>query len=113
MREGHRLLASCRLSFQERETRLAELGRRCLELADSERSSFDEWRRCATGGVQSVTAWSAATFKSIFRERDRLMAELRDLLLDEAYIQYENHHAPATPASPSYEANRPSSIGYR
>jgi len=99
--------------LEERGDRLAELGQRCHELADLERSSFDAWRRCASVGFQRRDSASAVTFKSIFRERDRLMAELHDLLLDEAYIQYKNHRAPATPASPSYEANQPSSIGYQ
>lgn len=99
--------------LEERGGRLAELGRRCLELADSERSSFDVWHRCATAGVQKRDSAAAITLKNIFRERDRLIAELRDLLLDEAYIQYKNHRAPAAPASPSYEANQPSRIGYR
>ncbi len=110
---GASIASIVQVVLKERGERLAELGQSCLELADLERSSFDEWRRCATGGVQRRDSASAATFKSIFRERDRLMAELRDLLLDEAYIQCKNHRAPATPASPSYEANRPSSIGYQ
>ncbi len=99
--------------LKERGERLAELGQRCLELADLERSSFEEWRRCATVGAQRRDNSSAVVFKSIIRERDLLMAELQDLLLDEAYIQYKNHRAPAAPTSPSYEANQPSGIRYR
>ena len=99
--------------LKERGERLAELGQKCLELADLERSSFEELRRCAAMGAQRRDNSSAAVFKSISRERDRLMAELQDLLLDEAYIQYKNHRAPAAPTSPSYEANQPSGIRYR
>ncbi len=99
--------------LKERGKRLAELGRRCLELADAERSSFGEWRRCAIVGAQRRDSSTVAGFKSLSRERDRLMAELQDLLLDEAYVQYKNYRAPAEPASPSYEANQPWSIGYR
>jgi hypothetical protein len=99
--------------LKERREKLTELGRQCRELADVERSSFQEWRRCATGGFQRRDSSSAAAFKNISRERDRLMAELRDLLLDESYVQYKNHRAPAPPASPRYEANQPWSIGYR
>jgi hypothetical protein len=102
-----------RVALKEREERLAELGQKCLELADSERSSLEEWRRCATVGAQRRDNSSAVVFKSIYRERDQLMAELQDLLLDEAYIQYKNHRAPAAPTSPSYEANQPSGIRYR
>lgn len=99
--------------LKERGERLAELGQKCLELADLERSSFEELRRCASMGAQRRDNSSAVLFKSISRERDRLMAELQDLLLDEAYVQYKNHRAPAPPTSPSYEANQPSGIRYR
>lgn len=99
--------------LQERSERLAELGRTCLELAQLERSAFDEWRGCATTGISRRENSAMANFRSISLERDRLIIELRDLLLDEAYIQYKNHRAPDAPASPSYEANQPSSIGYR
>ncbi|MGO9569034.1 MAG: hypothetical protein ACLP5H_15980 [Desulfomonilaceae bacterium] len=99
--------------LKERRERLAELGQRCLEFADLERSSFEDWRRCATVRFQRRDNSSAVAFKSIVRERDLLMAELQDLLLDEAYVQYKNHRAPAPPASPSYEANQPSNIRYR
>jgi len=99
--------------LKEREERLAELGRRCLELADLERSSFEEWRRCVTVGAQRRDNASAVAFKSIIPERNRLVAELQDLLLDEAYVQYKNYRAPAAPTYPSYEANQPSGIRYR
>jgi hypothetical protein len=99
--------------LKERGDKLAELGRRCLESANVERSSFEQWRRCATVGIKRRDSASEAAFKKISRERGRLMAELRDLLLDEAYVQYKNHRAPDAPAYPSYEANQPSSIGYR
>jgi hypothetical protein len=99
--------------LKERGERLAELGRKCVELADLERSSLEEWRRCAMAGAQRRDNSSAAVFKSISRERDQLMAELQDLLLDEAYVQYKNHRAPAAPTSPSYEANQPSGVRYR
>lgn len=99
--------------LKERGERLAELGQKCLELVDLERSAFEDWRRCATVGAQRRDNSSAVVFKNIFRERNLLMAELQDLLLDEAYIQYKNHRAPAAPTSPSYEANQPSGIRYR
>jgi hypothetical protein len=101
--------------LKERGKKLSELGRQCLELANVELSFFEHWRRCASAGVQKRDSASVAAFKKISRDRDRLMAELRDLLLDEAYVQYKNHRAPAAPASPSYEANGPSStgLGYR
>jgi hypothetical protein len=85
--------------LKERGERLAELGQKCLELADLERSSFEELRRCAAMGAQRRDNSSSAVFKNISRDRDRLMAELQDLLLDEAYIQYKNHRAPAAPTS--------------
>jgi hypothetical protein len=99
--------------LKDRGDRLAELGQKCLELADLERSSFEELRRCAAMGAQRRDNSSAAVIKGLSRERERLMAELQDLLLDEAYIQYKNHRAPAAPTSPSYEANQPSGIRYR
>ncbi len=99
--------------LKERGNQLGEFGRRCLEMAEVERSSFDEWRRCATAGAQKRDSSSAATLKKVSRERERLMAELQDILLDEAYFQYKNHRAPDAPAYPSYEANEPSSIRYR
>jgi hypothetical protein len=99
--------------LRERRARLAELGRQCLELADAEESSFAEWRRCASGGAQRRDNSAVAAFKGVSRERTRLMAELQDLLLDEAYVQYKNHRAPAERASPSYEASQPWSVGYR
>jgi hypothetical protein len=110
---GASIAGIVQMVLKERGDRLAELGQKCLEFADLERSSFEAWRRCAAMGAQRRDNSSAVVIKSISRERDGLMAELQDLLLDEAYIQYKNHRAPAAPTSPSYEANQPSGIRYR
>ncbi len=102
-----------RAALKDRRERMAEAGERCRDLADQEQSCFKDLQRCATIGSRRRGNSSTANFKSISRERNRLIAELKDLLLDEAYIQYKNHRAPATPVSPGYEANQPSNIRYR
>ncbi|MGB6067774.1 MAG: hypothetical protein WBG50_23455 [Desulfomonilaceae bacterium] len=102
-----------RAALKERSERLAEAGERCRELADQEQYCFKDLQRCAAIGGRRRGNSSIANFTSISRERIRLIAELKELLLDEAYIQYRNHRAPATPASPSYEANQPSNIRFR
>jgi len=99
--------------LKKRNERCAEVARKCIELADIEKASFEEWRRCGSTGAQRRASTPTGDFKSTFRERDRLLAELQDLLMDEAHMQYKNYRAPAEPAPPSYEAHRPSDVGFR
>jgi hypothetical protein len=81
---------------------LGDAKTKCLELAQSERSVYDEWRRCAGSGGGRRRNPNPQGPDSVARQRSGLLASLQDLLLDEAYVQYRNYRDPS-PASYSFD----------
>lgn len=87
----------------KKRTRLLEDAKaKCLELAQSERSIYDEWRRCAGSGGGRRRNPDPQGPNSAARQRSELLASMQDLLLDEAYVQYKNYRDPS-PASYSFD----------
>ena len=72
----------------ERKEKLAEAGAKCRELADNEKFAFDDLRRCLSAPAQKRNNPLFAAVATISRDRERLLKEMRELLLDEAYVQY-------------------------
>ncbi len=102
-------------ALTERSQRLAEAESKCLGVADAERTAFEEWRDCASGGRTRRGAPSrGGGVVAGSKERERLLAKLRDLLLDEAYAQYKNHREPSPSGYSQYGPWGPGQrIGYQ
>jgi hypothetical protein len=84
--------------LKERNRLLVDAKTKCLELAESERSVYDEWRRCAGGGRDRRRNPDPSGPESVARQRSDLLASLQDLLLDEAFVQYKNYRDPSPPS---------------
>lgn len=81
--------------LKERGDRMAEAGDVCHDLAARERQAYDTWRKCSATGQQRRNVPSQVSPGTVSKERDRLLAALHDLLLDEGYVQYKGYQAPA------------------
>lgn len=79
--------------LKDRKNRLSELEEACRRSAETEKSAYDQWRRCSGSGKKGGSAASGPG--AVAREREKLLAELQELLLDEAYVQYKNDHSSA------------------
>jgi len=75
-------------ALRERNEKLAEAGAKCRELVDNEKFAFDDLRRCLSAPAQKKNNSIFAAVATISRDRERLLKEMRELLLDEAYVQY-------------------------
>ncbi len=92
--------------LNERAQRMDEAKARCRELEEAERRAFEAWRRCAAAGAKRGKASDTASSPdSIARERNQLLTQLQDLLLDEGYVQYKMQRDPAPSAYSSYESS--------
>jgi hypothetical protein len=88
--------------LKERTRLLGDAKTKCLDLAQSERSTYDEWRRCSGSGVGRRRNTDPNGPNRVARRRSELLASMQDLLLDEAYVQYKNYRDPS-PASYSFD----------
>ncbi len=91
--------------LKERTRSLDDAKTKCLELARSERSIYDEWRRCAGDGGGHRRNPDPHGPNSVARQRSELLASMQDILLDEAYVQYKNYRD-ASPASSSFDQSQ-------
>lgn len=85
--------------LKDRKNRLSELEETCRRSAEVEKSAYEQWRRCGGSGKKGASASSGPG--AVAREREKLLAELQELLLDEAYVQYKNDQS--SPSSYSQE----------
>ncbi len=91
--------------LKERGDRMAEAGNLCQDLAARERQTYDMWRKCGAPAQQRKNVPSLVSPGTVSKERDRLLAALHDLLLEEGYAQYKGYQAPAAAYG---QENRPS-----
>ena len=83
------MAATIRSALNDRSDRLAEAGSRCQDALARERTAYETWRRCGGSDRRQKNAPHQNPSSADSRERDRFMADLQDLLLDEAYVQYK------------------------
>ena len=96
------MAASIQLALRERANRMAEIGSLCQEAAAKERTAYDIWRRCGAS-LQRRNPSPQPLPATVSRERDKLVAQLQDLLMDEAYVQYKGQAAVSANGSSGYE----------
>lgn len=83
--------------LKDRNKRISEAARKSADVSEQERVAFEQLRRC--NSAESVRRSGAqANFNTIVRDRNKLLADLQDLLMDEAYVQYkrESPNPPST-----------------
>ena len=93
-------------SFLDKQSRqIAEETEKCREAADRERFAFDDLKRCVAAGSRRRSN-EAQTLAALARDRDKIIAELRELTTEEAYVQYkrERDPLPATTSSDQWSA---------
>jgi hypothetical protein len=83
--------------LKDRSRRISEAARKSADAAENERGAFEQLRRCSSADSPRRSA-AQATFNMAVRERSKLLADLQDLLLEEAYVQYkrESPNPPST-----------------
>jgi len=89
--KGSKSLSMARIvqsALQRRSEKLAEARGRCRESADKERYGFDNLKRCLSGPSQRRNNAAVAALSGISRDRERLLKQMQELMLDEAYVQY-------------------------
>ncbi len=97
------MAASVQAALKERSAVLDQQGRKCREMAMDENRAFEQWRRCTGRDDPRRRGFRTDGLGAAANERKRLLASLQDLLLDEAYAQYRNYHAPTPPSYSGYE----------
>gem|GEM_PF-1477388 len=88
-------------ALQERSRRMTELRRKIDANLDLERHAFDRWKVC-TNEVRRRAGGPARGNPEI-QDRERRLARLNDLLLEEAHAQYRNQRVPISADGPSYD----------
>jgi hypothetical protein len=76
------------LVLAERTRTIAESQDVTMESLQKENQAFERFRRCGSFDTKRSSR-SNSDFNELSRERNRLFSSLRDLLLDEAYVQYK------------------------
>jgi hypothetical protein len=79
--------------LKNRADRLTEAGGLCQDAVTREKSAYEIWRRCGGTDRQRKNAPPQDAHATVGRDRDRLVAGLQDLLLDEGYVQYKGQAA--------------------
>lgn len=75
--------------LKERERRIAEASRKAVDAAGQERSAFDQLRRCGASDSPRRSGASTAAVNEASRSRNAIVADLQELLMEEAYVQYK------------------------
>jgi hypothetical protein len=87
--------------LKDRRRKITEAARKGTDAAEQERESFEQLRRCSASDSQRRAA-TQATLNAVTRERSKLLADLQDLLLDEAYVQYKRESPNPAPTYSGY-----------
>lgn len=90
----------------ERRERLAAAEAKCRELGDNEKFAFDDLKRCVSAPAQKRNNTISAAVAAISRDRERLLKEMRELLLDEAYVQYRGEREPSGMGYSDYRSDQ-------
>jgi len=85
---------------------LAQQAETCREIADRERFAFDDLKRCVSTASRRRSN-PAPTLGALAKDREKLVTELRNLLLDEAYVQYKGDRDAIPPSAYSDISPRP------
>jgi glutamyl-tRNA reductase len=88
-------------SFLEKQNeKIVQATEGCREVADQERFAFDDLKRCVGSGSRR-RGNEAQALSALARDRDKVIAELRDLSVEPAYVQYRKDRDPLPPSTSS------------
>jgi hypothetical protein len=87
--------------LRDRKQAMDEAARKVKSLLEDEKLAFSRWLRCANEGRGRPAGPSRSNPE--VRAREGLLAELNDLLTDEAYDQYKGQKGPAAAAYSGYD----------
>jgi hypothetical protein len=90
--------------LQDRKARLETAGKELESRLGQEKDLFTRWRSCIGQGRK---ASNARANSPEVREREEYIGQARELLLDEAYVQYKDYRAPG----PRYSYENPQASG--
>jgi len=114
--KGSKSLSIARIvqsALQRRSERLAEARGRCREFADKEKYAFDNLKRCLSGPSLRRNNAAVAALSSISRDRERLLKQMQDLMLDEAYVQYKGEREYPSGAYSDYSQDQAPRMTYQ
>lgn len=100
-------------ALSSRGDKLAEAGARCRELAYNERFAFDDLKRCVSGPSQRKNNNPVAALATVSRDRERLLKQMQDVMLDEAYVQYRGEREYSGGGYSDYGQNQASRTSYQ
>jgi hypothetical protein len=89
--------------LQDRRQGIAAAEDRVRRLVDREKDVFAGWRRCE--GPTGARARQSDRIRPAAEARERLAAQLPDLLLDEAFVQYKNYSDPVPSDAQPYQTS--------
>lgn len=89
-------------AVKERSLVMRDITDQCREAAAVENAAFKDLRRCLGSARRSRKRPNNGTWENLLKERKQLLADLKVLLLDEAYAQYKDYRAPTPPEYSGY-----------
>lgn len=75
--------------LRDRAQRIESVYRRCRELGAQEATAFNIYNRCASPGSRKKNSQMNEQAPASVREREILLGDLNQMLLDDAYLQYK------------------------
>jgi hypothetical protein len=104
---------SVQSALKRRSDRLAEAEARCRELAGNERFAFDDLKRCVSGPSQRRVNNPVAALAGVSRDRERLLKQMQEVMLDEAYVQYKGEREYSGAGYSDYGQSQASRMSYQ
>ena len=101
-KNGGSMAISVRAALKERTALTDVAGQECRDAADREKAAFERLRTCSPAGRQRRSNAQDSVQDTDLGERKLLLSALQELLMDDAYRQYKNYHAPTPPAYSDY-----------
>ena len=84
-----------------------------MRLVDDERFAFDALRRCVSVPQNRRNSTLATALATISRDRERMLKQMQDLMLDEAYVQYKGERDNSGRAYSDYGQDQSPRVSYQ
>jgi hypothetical protein len=81
--------------IKQKNSLLEEAQATCLHLSEQEKMAYKNLGKCVSSGAAKKDTSLTADFKSLSKERDLVLADLKRVLADPAFAQYQNQQPPS------------------
>ncbi|MDQ1238617.1 MAG: hypothetical protein QG577_802 [Thermodesulfobacteriota bacterium] len=81
--------------IRQKNSLLEEARATCLRLSEKEKLAYKNLSKCASSGAAKKDTSLTEDFKSLSKERDLVLADLKRVLADPAFAQYQNQQPPS------------------